>query len=113
MSECTDNTKPISGTSKEVTIGGSADTIEGHGSYTLDPLAKEIRISADLELDKLSDIIARFSRDPSFGTLTASTGNPMLRADVIILTKEQFLAKFINTQGDIKVFVEQFEFESV
>lgn len=111
MSECTDNTKPISGASKTVTIGGTAKTIEAHGSYTFDPLAKEVRISFDLELDKLNDIIARFSRDPSF-VPSASTANPAFRADVIILTKEQFLGKFINTQGDIDVFVEQFEFES-
>lgn len=111
MSECTDNTKPLSGRSAPVTIeAASAKTLVGLG-YTIDPLAKEIVISADLELDKSNDIIAKFSRDPAF-TPTASTGNPLLRADVIILTKEQFGAKFIATQGDIVVFVESFEFEA-
>ena len=111
MSECTDNTKPLSGRSAPVTIeAASAKTLAGLG-YTIDPLAKEIVISADLELDKSNDIIAKFSRDPAF-TPTASTGNPMLRADVITLTKEQFGAKFIATQGDIVVFVESFEFEA-
>jgi len=49
MSDCTDNTKPIAGTSLEVTIGNAPATLETHGSFSIDPNATEIRLSFDIE----------------------------------------------------------------
>ena len=108
---CTDNTSPISGGSSTVTIEAAAAKDLATLGVSINPNAERITVSFNLAGSGKRDPIARLARDSAF-TPTATDGEPVIQARRVELTKDQFTAKFIATDGDVDVFVEQFELET-
>jgi len=116
MSDCTDKTKPISGASREVTLGVAPLTIAAllaaaTPSGSVSPLAKRITISFDVAPAGVTDPIARIARDGAF-VLTDTKGERIIQASKVALSEEQFPALMRARVGTIAAFVEQFEVEA-
>jgi len=113
MGDCTDKTKPIAGASRTITLTQTPATIAtllAAAGGAVSPLAKRIMISFNIAPDGIDDPIARISRDGSF-VLTATTGERILQAKKVALTKEQFGSKMRSKIGDVEAFAEQFDIE--
>lgn len=116
MSDCTDQTKPISGASREVTLTTASQTIAAllaaaTPSGAVSPLAKRIMISFDIAPAGVNDPIARIARDGAF-VLSDTKGERIIQASKVALTKEQFPALMRARVGTVKAFVEQFDIET-
>ena len=116
MSDCTDKTKPISGTSREVTLTTTPQTIAqllaaASPSGAVNTLAKQITIAFDIAPDGVNDPVARIARDGSFA-LTDTKGERIIQTSKVALTKEQFPALMRARVGTVPAFVEQFDIEA-
>lgn len=115
MGDCTDNTKPIAGASRQVTLTETPLTVAAllaAASPVGSVIGSAVRITLAFNLPTTGQaaILARISRDGAF-TLTATQGERILAGQKVALTLEQFPAEMRSVVGTVEAYLEQFELE--
>ena len=83
--------RPLAVACKTVTIAGTAGTLEGLGSFTLDADAKFVQVAIET---------AAVRTDPSGTAPTSSVGQPVNAGQVVLLSRDEAkLGKWIRSTG--------------
>lgn len=108
---CTDNTKPIDGSSATITLTTTPQDLSTMLGVALPTNAKRALVHFNMAPAGKTDPIARMAKDINF-SLSATEGAPIQQARTIPLTKEQFDTLFRSVTGTINAFVEFFDTET-
>jgi len=108
---CTNNTKPIDGSSDTITLTTTPQDLTTMLGAALPPNATRALIHFNLAPAGKTDPIARMAKDINF-TLSATEGAGIPQGKIEPLTKEQFGTLFRSVTDTIDAFVEFFELEA-
>ena len=111
MGDCTDNTKPIVGSSDTIILTTTPQDLLTMLGATLPTNAKRALVHFNMAPAGKTDPIARMAKDINF-SLSATEGAPIQQARTIPLTKEQFGTLFRSVSDTIDAFVEFFDVET-
>ena len=108
---CSNNTKPIDGSSDPITLTTTPQDLATMLGTALPTNAKRAVIHFDLAIAGQPSPLGRMSRDINF-ILSATEGEPIFQAIPKVLTHEQIDDLFRSVSGTVNAFVEFFDIET-